>query len=41
MLIAFFAFFADGVKVNQIRVTETDIPATNGAVHVIDTVMLP
>jgi len=30
-----------GVKVNDSKVTKTDILATNGVIHVIDTVLLP
>jgi uncharacterized surface protein with fasciclin (FAS1) repeats len=30
-----------GVKVNDAKVTATDIVATNGVIHVIDTVLLP
>jgi uncharacterized surface protein with fasciclin (FAS1) repeats len=30
-----------GVRVNNSRVTKTDIGATNGVIHVIDTVLLP
>ena len=29
------------VKVDQAYVVKTDIPATNGVIHVIDTVLLP
>ncbi len=29
------------VKVNNASVTATDIPAANGVIHVIDTVILP
>jgi uncharacterized surface protein with fasciclin (FAS1) repeats len=32
---------ADGVKVNDANVTAADIAATNGTVHVIDTVLVP
>jgi uncharacterized surface protein with fasciclin (FAS1) repeats len=32
---------ADGVKVDSARVTKTDIVASNGVIHVIDTVVLP
>jgi uncharacterized surface protein with fasciclin (FAS1) repeats len=32
---------ADGVKVNDATVTAADIAATNGTVHVIDTVLVP
>ncbi len=32
---------AGGVKVNDANVTATDIVATNGVIHVIDTVLLP
>jgi uncharacterized surface protein with fasciclin (FAS1) repeats len=31
----------DGVKVNDATVTKADIPASNGVIHVIDTVLLP
>ncbi|WP_028448631.1 MULTISPECIES: fasciclin domain-containing protein [Chitinibacter] len=31
----------DGVKVNNAKVTATDIVADNGVIHVIDTVILP
>ena len=31
----------DGVKVNDARVVRTDIAASNGVIHVIDTVLLP
>jgi len=30
-----------GVMVNNARVTKTDIAASNGVIHVIDTVLLP
>ena len=32
---------ADGVMVNDAKVTATDIEASNGVIHVIDTVILP
>lgn len=32
---------ASGVTVNGAKVTATDIPATNGVIHVIDSVVLP
>jgi len=32
---------ADGVKVNHIKVVRADVPATNGVIHVIDTVIMP
>jgi hypothetical protein len=32
---------ADGVKVNDVTVTAADIAATNGIIHVIDTVLVP
>lgn len=32
---------SDGVKVDDARVIETDIVASNGVIHVIDTVILP
>lgn len=31
----------DGVKINGATVTAADIPASNGVIHVIDTVILP
>jgi uncharacterized surface protein with fasciclin (FAS1) repeats len=31
----------DGVSVDGAKVTQTDIPASNGVIHVIDTVILP
>lgn len=31
----------DAVKVNSATVTSTDIPASNGVIHVIDQVILP
>ena len=31
----------DGVKVNDARVVKTDIEASNGVIHVIDTVLMP
>lgn len=30
-----------GVKINQAQVTQADIEASNGVIHVIDTVLLP
>lgn len=30
-----------GVKVNDAKVVKTDVPATNGVIHVIDSVLLP
>lgn len=33
--------FTDGVKVNNANVITADIPAENGVVHEIDTVLLP
>jgi uncharacterized surface protein with fasciclin (FAS1) repeats len=30
-----------GVKVNNANVVKTDIVATNGVIHVIDTVVMP
>jgi uncharacterized surface protein with fasciclin (FAS1) repeats len=30
-----------GVRVNSARVTKTDIRASNGVIHVIDSVLLP
>lgn len=32
---------ADGVKINDARVTQADVMASNGVIHVIDTVLLP
>ncbi|KAK7102598.1 hypothetical protein V1264_020794 [Littorina saxatilis] len=32
---------ADGVKVNHVKVVTADVPATNGVIHVIDTVIMP
>ncbi|MCG6921344.1 MAG: fasciclin domain-containing protein [Acidobacteria bacterium] len=32
---------SDGVKVNEANVIKTDIMASNGVIHVIDTVILP
>jgi transforming growth factor-beta-induced protein len=32
---------ASGVKVNDAKVAKTDVPATNGVIHVIDAVLLP
>jgi len=32
---------AHGVKVNDAKIVKTDILATNGVIHVIDTVLLP
>jgi uncharacterized surface protein with fasciclin (FAS1) repeats len=32
---------SNGVKVNDATVTATDIAASNGVIHVIDTVLLP
>ncbi|MBX3353694.1 MAG: fasciclin domain-containing protein [Phycisphaeraceae bacterium] len=32
---------AGGVKINNAKVVKTDINATNGVIHVIDTVILP
>jgi uncharacterized surface protein with fasciclin (FAS1) repeats len=29
------------VKINDATVTKADIPASNGVIHVIDTVLLP
>lgn len=31
----------DGVTVNKAKVVKTDIPASNGVIHVVDTVLLP
>jgi uncharacterized surface protein with fasciclin (FAS1) repeats len=31
----------DGVKVNEAKVIKADIEATNGVIHVIDTVLIP
>jgi uncharacterized surface protein with fasciclin (FAS1) repeats len=30
-----------GVKVNTSNVTATDVPASNGVIHVIDAVLVP
>jgi uncharacterized surface protein with fasciclin (FAS1) repeats len=30
-----------GVKVNDANVTATDVKASNGVIHVIDTVLIP
>ena len=32
---------ASGAKINDANITTTDIPACNGVIHVIDTVLLP
>jgi len=32
---------SDGVKVDGANVVKTDVPASNGVIHVIDAVMLP
>lgn len=32
---------SDGVKVGAANVVQTDIPASNGVIHVIDTVLIP
>lgn len=32
---------ADGVTVDKAKVLKTDVPATNGVIHVIDTVIIP
>ena len=32
---------AHGVKINNARVTQADIEASNGVIHVIDTVLIP
>jgi len=32
---------SDGVKVDEANVIETDITASNGVIHVIDTVLMP
>jgi uncharacterized surface protein with fasciclin (FAS1) repeats len=32
---------SDGIKVNDARVTQTDILVDNGVIHVIDTVLIP
>lgn len=32
---------ADGLKVNEAQVTQSDILADNGVIHVIDTVLMP
>lgn len=31
----------DGVKINNAKVTQTDIECSNGVIHVIDTVLIP
>ncbi|MEY3805402.1 MAG: hypothetical protein RIR69_214, partial [Actinomycetota bacterium] len=31
----------DGVKVNTATVTQTDFPATNGVIHMINEVLVP
>lgn len=31
----------DGVKINDARVIAPDVEATNGVIHVIDTVLMP
>jgi uncharacterized surface protein with fasciclin (FAS1) repeats len=31
----------DGVKINEARVIAPDVEATNGIIHVIDTVLMP
>jgi transforming growth factor-beta-induced protein len=36
-----FSVMADGAKVNDANIVATDIPATNGVIHVIDAVILP
>jgi uncharacterized surface protein with fasciclin (FAS1) repeats len=36
-----FSLMADGAKVNDANIVATDIPATNGVIHVIDAVILP
>ena len=32
---------SDGVKINSARVTQADVVASNGVIHIIDTVLLP
>ena len=32
---------SDGVKINDATVTSADIEASNGVIHVVDTVILP
>ena len=32
---------ADGVKINDANVVAADVPASNGVIHVIDTVLMP
>jgi uncharacterized surface protein with fasciclin (FAS1) repeats len=32
---------ADGVKINNAKVAQADIEASNGVIHVIDTVLIP
>jgi uncharacterized surface protein with fasciclin (FAS1) repeats len=32
---------SNGVKINDANVTKADVPASNGVIHVIDTVLLP
>jgi uncharacterized surface protein with fasciclin (FAS1) repeats len=32
---------AGGVMVDNAKVVKTDVPATNGVIHVIDTVIMP
>ena len=32
---------ANGVKVNNANVIQTDVVASNGVIHVIDTVLIP
>lgn len=36
-----FAVYDNGLKVNGANVTRSDIPATNGVIHVLDTVLIP
>jgi hypothetical protein len=36
-----FAVADDGVKINDANIVTTDILATNGVIHVIDSVLLP
>jgi uncharacterized surface protein with fasciclin (FAS1) repeats len=38
---AFAVTTEGGVKVNASNVTATDVPASNGVIHVIDAVLVP
>ena len=31
----------DGVRINNAKVTKTDVECSNGVIHVIDTVLMP